>query len=77
MGIGQSVRSDFDRMKVSSFGSYSNLALLPRDVSTTTCTSPSSEKGGKLMKFGIAKFREVVLRRSAESAELTPQDKAH
>ena len=28
------------------------------------------------MKFGIAKIREVVLRRSAESAELTPQDKA-
>jgi hypothetical protein len=28
------------------------------------------------MKFGIAKIREIVLRRSAESAELTPKDKA-
>ena len=51
-------------------------ALLPRGVSTTTCTSPSSVKGGKLMKVGMAKVRGVCLRRSAESAELTPQDKA-
>jgi hypothetical protein len=35
---------------------------------------PSSVKGGKLMKFGIAKIRAGSLRRSAESAELTPQD---
>ena len=62
-------------MKVSSFGSDANLALLPRGVSTTTCTSPSSVKGGKLMKFGMAKVSgRWIIRRSAESAELTPQD---
>ena len=66
------MRSDFERMKVSSFGSYANLALLPRGVSTTTCTSPFSVKGGKLMKFGMAKvLGRCGVRRSAESAELT------
>jgi hypothetical protein len=55
--------------------SYANLALLPRGVSTITCMSPSSVKGGKLMKFAMAKVPgRWGVRRSAESAELTPQD---
>jgi hypothetical protein len=57
------VRSDFERTNVSSFGSYTKLARLPRGVSTTTCTSPSSVKGGKLMKFGTAKLPDIGAQR--------------
>ena len=55
------MRSDFEKMNVSSFGSYANLALLPRGVSTTTRTSPSSANGGNLIKFGKAKFSGLTL----------------
>jgi hypothetical protein len=62
------------RMNVSSWVSYANLARLPRGVSTTTCTSPSSVKGGKLMKFGMARVQGVRVCSAARvRVELTPR----
>jgi hypothetical protein len=50
--------------------------LLPRGVSTTTWTSPPPVEGGKVMTFQHGEVpRELGVRRSAESADLTSQDK--
>src|SRR5262249_40537812 len=45
---------DFLSVNVSNFGSKANFARLPRGVSTTTFTAPSSAKDGRLKKFGMA-----------------------
>jgi hypothetical protein len=42
------------RIEDSSFSVVRKSGSVSGSVSTTTCTSPSSVKGGKLMKFGMA-----------------------
>jgi hypothetical protein len=51
-----------------SLESYANLARLPRGVSTTTYTSPSSVNGGRLIKLGMIMIRWII----AGSAGRTP-----
>ena len=52
-GYVKPTKRDFVSVKASSFGSKANFARLPRGVSTTTFTAPSSAKGGRLKKFGM------------------------
>ena len=54
-GYVKPTKRDFVSVKASSFGSKANFARLPRGVSTTTFTAPSSAKGGR-DRFGIGRL---------------------
>ena len=57
MGVSQSGEQRFRQNEGLEFRVVRKFGSAPAGVSTTTCTSPSSVKGGRLMKFGMAKSR--------------------